>query len=392
MPQLLQICVLAQEQIKIFNWRKKMRKVLSFILSVFLILNTVPAMALSTIATTTYDGFGDSLVKIANNKLFYAYNIRTQHGAGAGSYIAGRIYTCTDHDCEDGTGSWGEPFTIWQQSGKDVDVANILIVPSGKIFVFFNIVTSSTGDADSLGYVTSTDNTATWSSYTAVFTPPSVSGIITAGGKFLTTGAPVATNRPGEYMLWMHGKNDAGSLWENRLIRTLNYGDTWDTSIVVASGSTSNGEGSLINLGNNKMVALVRLNIGGPAGLFRSTDSGQTWGARITTNIGTGGIIVPNMYDDPQNDNVIITVMDRQSSGAQKYVIVSRNKLQYYTNDFPAFTTLDSGYTANGYTGVCRMSDTKVMIIWSKEISASVAELTYEIITTGNPNQHLLFE
>ena len=239
------------------------------------------------------------------------------------------------------------------------------------------------------GYMKSTDGGVTWSTYNSVFTND---GIYMES--FNGRGSMIDSNTAGTYYMPFFGHEEpTDTNWEVRLIGTTDYGATWDQNVLVYTGTTKLGEPAFAHVGNGEMFGLFRNNANGVLRYSSSRDNGATWTTPVVSNIGGTNINIPFINYDKNYDDVIISYHDRQSSGSAKYITSTRAKLALSgATVFGSPTTLDTGYTANGYPWNVRISDTQVMFGWDKQTASDNADIMYDIVNIGTANQKLIMK
>lgn len=364
---------------RLINRRFKMNKLLTFFTAFVLIFQPLCFSAPTALNTSTYDAFG-AIFQIDTDTALHIFRVSTSHDNTKGSII-GQKYTIS-------TGTWGSQYTIYTDSSYDSKGGGGLIIGS-KIYFFFARKNYAGGPGTGfidVGYIVSTDLTGTsWSAFTSLFTPPSGSGDITSAGGFNVFGngwcnSYVPTTC---YQSW-YGHNDDDSRWEIRLFKTTDGGTTWTDSIQVYDGTTNFGESAFVNIGENKILGLSRNNSGGKFNQWTSIDGGETWTNAGTSNIGNASAVnVVGILYDADFDDIIIPYQDRSSSGSSRYV--TNTAMQAFSNptSYSTSTTLETGYTGNGYHVALRVSKNQVLMAWSKEVSSSDADIMYEVVTVG---------
>lgn len=175
-----------------------------------------------------------------------------------------------------------------------------------KFIVFFRKYDAHTPSTVDIGYITSDDFGATWSSFTSVNSDFTVSNLVpfgkifTAGNKhyasFITTGT----------CNWLE---------------TTDSGATWQFSQEVYQGvSEPNFEPNEVYfeyLGNDRFIGIIRnkKNNETPYYQIQSTDGGVTWSDFNPTNHGVNLKTAPFIFYDSEEDLVFTTATPRNTTG-----------------------------------------------------------------------------
>ncbi|MBI4452301.1 exo-alpha-sialidase [Candidatus Woesearchaeota archaeon] len=150
------------------------------------------------------------------------------------------------------------------------------------------------------GYITSTDNGATWSNFVDFSSQVShfPSKIVEANGNYLIAGVNL-----------------------NGLVisKSSDNGNTWIDEWKLIATDPNLQEPTLVSIGNGKLIVLLRNDAGGYLTQSTSSDYGNTWGAPATTNLQyASGVHMPFMeYDD--TTNTIILVYAINGGGQENY-------------------------------------------------------------------------
>ena len=353
-----------------------------FLIALLFLFLACPAWSAPTILdTSTYDSFG-CMVRINPDTELHIFRVSTSHDNTKGSAV-GQKYTIS-------TGTWGSQYTIYSDASYDVKGGSCGIIDS-HIYFFFARKSYAGGPGSGfldIQYIQSTDLTGTsWSAGATLFTPPSASGYITTDGFNAFGNIWQSSSSPDTFYAPFYGHNAAEANWEIRLFKTTNRGVSWTDAIQVYAGATKLGESNGINIGDNRILFLARNNDGGVFQYMKSTDGGETWTAPAVTNVGAGAAVnVLGLYYDRAYDDIIIGYQDRSSSGSSKYVTNTAEKAWADPTSFSSATTLDTGYTANGYHVLDRINSSQVLMVWAKEINAGDADLAYNLVSIGTTN------
>ncbi len=251
------------------------------------------------------------------------------------------------------------------------------------------------GSSDTIdwGYITSDDDGLTWSSFNSVYAP----GAAQTGGP--SNGRLVRTDDP---LIWLmpffHYNGVSGLDWYEGYFKTENAGQTWsvsDGAIFNNTDSTKFGEIACTYTGNGKIICLIRDNDGDLVAQSVSTDNGETWTNPSSdfTNMGaSSNIKVPSIFHDKETNRLLAVFMDRNSSGAMRLSYTYPDLVFVDPDNWVATVNIDSGYTANGYSHVLKISPTEYLIAWSKEISATQADVQYAIYQVNDISDHIRIE
>lgn len=376
-----------------------MKRLIAFLLFSLLFFVSPSESAVQTLSGgTTYDYTASGVIKMkGTNKVFYPYLTSGSHGGDITDKIVGKIGTCaSETDCS--TLTWTAPFTVYDdQVNSGSVVTTWQCTDSGcpfpnRIYVFVKRLDVEGPASKDWGYVYSDDlatngANATWSDLSIQFT---ASGDYT---RFQVNGVPCKTATPGKYFIGAGGANSGATVGKVKLMVTTDYGVTWaQDSVELHSGVTLWTEPVCGYLGNNKLIVFARTGSSDKPKVWKSTDGGTTWNAGNGTDIGGSATNVIGMYMDDAYDQLVFMNFDRAGAGASTYLITSNNSAEFYTTAWPATTNLQTGFADNGQHSAVRVDDNHILIIWSNEISASVANIVYEIIENGTDNQYLKFE
>ncbi len=322
------------------------------------------------------------LIKTSATTGIVFYRTGTSHASDTGR-IASNTYTCSSDPCTSVT--WAAQTIVYTDPNTAYDARDanggIICDTTGtcRIYVFFARRTSSgAGAFIDFGYIRSTDLSGTsWSSFTS---------LITAAGEvssLLGRGGMVKSGTRGTYLVPWFGHNSADTIYETHFVKTTDYGLTWaDTRVY--SGPLQTGEPSLLWAGEDKYIYFSRNESGGVLWYMASSDNGVSWTQPAATNVGGTAINVPYSFNDETYDQFYLLFMNRQSSGSIQYVTSSVSQAFLSPVSFGSATNIDTGYTANGYNSAVRLSENAVLTTWSKENSASDADIMYEILTLGS--------
>lgn len=330
-----------------------------------------PEKAKLQIQTSTYDAFG-ILIKLDDDNCLYAVREGSSH-VGSKGKIVGQKYNIS-------TKTWGARFNIYVDGTYDCRNASGGII-NGKIYIFLQRYDISGSVIHDLGYVVSNNLQGdSWSSFNVV--PTGISHEQSPYGRI------VATSTPGKYLQPVYGNNGSGTYYV-KLLQTTNYGISWAIGDTIYSGSGSYTECSIANIGNGKMIALVRTNSGGYVQQFTSADDGETWSSPADTNLGPStGVKIPHIIYDEKSDKVIALYCSRSSPYSVK--ISEANALDVYTSAIAwekPITVSNMGLGA-GYPSMVQIAGDKIFYVFANEQSSSDADIyggIYEFMQT-NPN------
>lgn len=347
----------------------------------------------------TYDYVGAGFIHLnGTNKFLYIYLTSTGHGSDPNDKIVGRYFTCNSTSpniCPDGT--WdAAPFDVYIDTANEESVTSVWQCTDvgcpypNRIFVSVKRLSNGGPNAKDWGYVYSDDNGATWSSLQIQLT---FSASTPDYRSFTLGGVPCRTSTPGKYFMGAGGANTGNTVYKVKPVVTYDYFQTWTQDAVeVYSGANQLIEPDCGYLGNNTQLMVMRDNGGGKIQISRSYDSGLTWSAPVASNMGGTGINVTGYLDDVAYGDVIIAIQDRTTTGISEYIVTTAAAAAIDVSGWPSPTVLDTGYTANGQHAIGRLDSNHIMLLWSKEISSSVANIVYQIVTLGTASQYIRLE
>ena len=258
-----------------------------------------------------------NLVTMSNGNILMVYrkSIYYVHVGNTGE-LAGRIST-------DSGETFGDEFSIFSDQYDDRNqITGVL--PNGDVIVVFRRYDDISSTSIDTGFVRSTDNGITWSTFTSIVTGEQ----LTASGEFMIRGANV-------YFI----TNDSSSprqisLWES----TDNFATTPTSSVIVADATKSYAEPIMMDIGEGKSILLLR---------NQSTSSGQlsyyqynsidgvNFTYKGTTNIFDDipysvRVICSLKYYAPNNELLVITNSRTPSYVSQDNL---ENELRIYIQD-----------------------------------------------------------
>lgn len=288
---------------------------------------------------TFLDEFSDEdgqFVRISATKLLYIYRHATEYGEVSAT---GAIYQKVSNDNGE---TWGSPILIYASANYDDRNLVVGTAPNGNVIIAFRRFDPTATFTDDYGWVYSTDEGATWSSYNVLGVVTGASDRHAPFGQLITRGTTIGFMT---YVAVTSGTH-IGVLWES-----TDNGLTFPTDTTLydftSSPSPSLGEPYLIDLPNGKSLIYLRsrqTNAVGVSVYQLESDDGYTFSGKIETNINAGASNRNNStgFAYLDGDNIIVMFCRRYRSAEmwknsigslqiyiQPYVNVDNNALAY---------------------------------------------------------------
>jgi hypothetical protein len=178
--------------------------------------------------------------------------------------------------------SWSNPTFVYTDASFDSRNLGGGITTSGAIIVFMDRYNYTSHAGHDMGFIRSTDEGATWSSYVAV-------GGVPLYGPLSPYGNMLSIPTKGLMLPYYDMANDASASAE-RCLWSVDDGLTWSTPQTIAQNATYIvGEGSFTYLGNGQIIGVLRhVETGSqkqPLMQIQSSDYGTTWGSLLVSNL-----------------------------------------------------------------------------------------------------------
>jgi hypothetical protein len=260
---------------------------------------------------TFLDEFSDEegqFVRINSTKILYIYRHGTEYGEVS---TTGAVYQKVSNDNGE---TWGNGVLIYNST--DYDDRNIVtgITPNGNIVVAFRRYDPLTLLAHDSGWVYSTNEGSTWSSYNVLVTTTGANDNHTPFGQLITRGTTIG------FMTYVSvtGGTHIGVLWES-----IDDGLSFPTNTALydftSSPSPSLGEPYLIDLPNGKSLIYLRSRQSNALGVSvyqLESDDGYVFSGKIETNINEGALNRNNStgFAYLDGDNIIVMFCRRYRS------------------------------------------------------------------------------
>jgi hypothetical protein len=265
-----------------------------------------------------YDGYGNA-IDLGNGICHYYFRRSTEHGVNTNGRVMRIVY---NYDT-DTVVSNDEVFDSVGNDDRHITAGFI----GSDIYVFINRH-DGTNWLD-IGYITSSDNGQTWSSFTTVY-DSSTEGY----NSFSTFGTSlIETGTAGRYAIGYFGRNDTLNTTSWGLIVTTDSGANWGvvTGGTGVSGpglvdlSDYNAEPCLAYIGERRVIASLRNIENASVKMFKSDDDGENWGEigelsmsnkegyKPFTTINASFFMssLPNISYDQNTGKVYMFVLDR---------------------------------------------------------------------------------
>lgn len=130
-----------------------------------------------------------------------------------------------------------------------------------------------------------------------------------------------SSNVSGTYYRVLHCFNETDDIYTINLLKTTDYGKTWENGSVLYNGSHYWYETTITHIGNGRFIALIREEHGGNyLAQSTSSDNGETWSGITYTNLGDDNDVKPPYIEyDRETDKVVVMYRDRSISGHPLY-------------------------------------------------------------------------
>ena len=194
------------------------------------------------------------------------------------------------------------------------------------------------------------------------------------------------------WIITWYGKNTTNSTNMVNTIISSDGGTTWAFGPTIAKSVTKQyTEADIVNVGNGKLLALFRNDLGDPLTQCTSTDNGTTWSSPQLTNIhdGSGYQHAPNMIYDENRDKICLI-----------YVCFNTDKHYYLEADpddvfssptsYPSGDLIDSGSSYANNPLITKIAANNYYLLWSTGFDSTTvyggvkqANVANWIIVTG---------
>ena len=130
-----------------------------------------------------------------------------------------------------------------------------------------------------------------------------------------------SSNVSGTYYRVLHCFNETDNIYTTNLLKTTDYGKTWEKGPILYNGSHNWYETTITHIGNGRFIGLIREEYGGNyVAQTTSSDNGETWSKITYTNLGDGSGVKPSYIEyDKETDKVIVMYRDRSIAGHPLY-------------------------------------------------------------------------
>ena len=213
-----------------------------------------------------YNGPANVMIQAPNGDYLGFIREGSSHVGDNGSL---KLYRSTDDAI-----TWSVTATLRNLTDRDTRNYACGVTDHGRIFVFYSTYDSTNDSWPSpIEYRYSDNNGTTWSANISL-TIPTLSGLIPVGASAWGMLRILGDGRVGvTYYAW-----NATNATQNRFAYSDDNGATWSHVVIGATiANYGRTETDFIYLGNDRIVALARMEaLPGPQ-MFRSTDNGLTW-------------------------------------------------------------------------------------------------------------------
>lgn len=307
-------------------------------------------VARTIISDTEHNGFGS--LALVGDRLITVYRRGPSHGVATNASLRLRY-------SDDFGETWSEPQTILSDASMDEREGILHLHSNGTLYCF--VCKSAVPDVDAsrvVGYITSTDDGATWSSFTALSFTTLETRIVIEGS--------VCELDDGNILIPVYGKFDSGDSRRSISVIKLNPDGSTSDEVLVAqeNGSLSWGEPNLVKLQNGTILMTIR-ELQNDLAIYTSTssDDGATWTAPTSRFSGEGR---PAVFQWTSGG---VTCMYRSLTG----------------NGPQAFrTSWDNGATWSGET-LFDAQDFQGAYAFGREVTTGVAAVVYGV--EDNPSE-----
>lgn len=198
-------------------------------------------------------------------------------------------------------------------------------------------------------------------------------------------GAPSAGDSPGEYYIMLFQWDSLSTRFKVDCLHTTDYFNHI-TALNITDGSPQWSEGAVNYLGNGKLVAFLRNDVGGKLDVSYSSNYGATWSYPTYSNLGYYGLGVKIPYSYKYKGKYNIIFQDRD---AYTICISRDNDTASFFNHTQGFNpqeiwaqnaaTTTLGISGLGYPSMACIDTTNDIFVnaWAHEYTGSEANIQY---------------
>lgn len=317
-----------------------------------------------------YLGFG-GVVKIDDNTIHHYVRIGSDHVGGPGDIY--RIVYTVDTD------TWSNEELIYTNPGYDS--RNMLVGKIGTtIFLFFCHYDYGASAFVNYGYIKSTNNGATWSAFTVLYT--TIPSGYFCGGSY---GEICQTSSATTFLVPTYWYDTTNNLSKFGYYKTTNSGSTF-TEVIIGTSTWTDyvAEPSLVYIGKSRIVCIVRRNSGGSY-LWYSHNNGTSWTEKgqIPFCISEAATVAAIHYD--YNTNKIVGQWLDRNVNKLYTAIGDADDIYYSLYGFKdiRLSDRDMNEAKNGYASFVNLETISgenantILCVYSRQMTSSSAVLYY---------------
>jgi Neuraminidase (sialidase) len=322
-------------------------------------------LVLSGSPVTVDDGAGykafPGLCLTSTGSLLLVYRHGSAHISADGHIVA--------RTSDDGGATWSAAYTVYDPADDARDPSVTLLSDDRIALTTFRYNGSAAYQVEVLY---SDDDGAT-------FGAPVVADKFYAGNgvtyAYAACSAPIVEVSPSLLLLPVYMRNSTGANWNAFVIPSVDGGDTFTGTILIATGgSKSWTEPWITRLGDGKLLCLIRVDNLNDAYLSTSVDDGSTWPAAAFK------------WDGDSRNATLLTrhgalFTTGRNGGVQGQYGTSWND----GGTWAARANLPSPSTNYQYGAIAQIADGTVVLVWSQEVSASDADLYLQAFDDTGP-------
>lgn len=304
--------------------------------------------------------FNGNLVRASADKVHLILHQGADSGeTGSAGNIYQRTYTIS-------SSSWGSSAEIWSGGGIHNAGSMATHPVDGELWCFFarNDIGNIANNV-SIRRIKSTDGGVTWGTDELIYAAPSA-------GYFQPTSLMRLKSDPNTFFLCVTGYLSGRRIL---LLKSTDGGVTFPTEIIVYAGASNYSESSFENIDDTNMICVHRDDGGNYLKMITSTDGGHTWGASVSTGIGSSldQKVQPRIFRAAQRRDRLGLLFYDRGDDRFKWQSTTEESAALANNWGASFLL---GTNARGYGDICDISgapgnENCYLVTNDKEISGS---------------------